>query len=105
MQKMRDLLIHWNNQFPFDRVYRQKHNIAFGSEEHRRVNQIDVYNDILEDKLFDKFCENLVERRKMEEAYKKDGILNQEANKALEQSLEDVFDNMDITELNSNKDG
>ncbi len=105
MQDLKNLLIYWNNKFPFDRVYRQKHGIAFGSEEHRRVNQIDVYNDALEDRLFTEFYEEQAERKRLQEAYAKDGILNKEASKALEESLEEVFDNIDVTKLNEDQDG
>lgn len=105
MQEIKQLLIYWNNTFPFDRVYRQKHNIAFGSKEHREINQIDVCYDILEDKLFEKFYEEQLEKKGLKEAYAKDGILNKESTIALEESLEDVFDSLDVTKLNESNDG
>lgn len=101
---MKQLLIQWNNSFPLDRVYRQKYKIPFGSEEHRRINQIDVYYDWLEDKLFQDYHQELLEDAERKEAYEKDGILNKEAEKEIEEGLEDVFDSLDVTQLNEKQE-
>ena len=67
-------LIEWNNRFPRDRAYRKKHGIAFGSKEHRELNQIDIYLDNVEDKLFEKLISTYQDEKNDQDAYRKDGI-------------------------------
>jgi len=105
MLNLRQTIVLWNNTFPYDRVYRQKHNIAFGSEEHRKVNQIDVYLDSLEDRMFKELLDEVAEEKQLAEAYKKNGILREECVQAIESELEDIFDNLDVGKLNNETDG
>jgi hypothetical protein len=46
-------IIVWNNRFPIDRWYRQKHNIAFNSSIHRESNFLDQLFEYREDELFE----------------------------------------------------
>ena len=55
-------IITWNVRFKRDREYRKKYNIPFGSREHLESNQIDMYLDLLEDKLFEKAKSNYLEK-------------------------------------------
>lgn len=68
-----ELMIKWANMFPYDRIYRKKYNIAFGSQEHRKINQIDVYLDALEDTLYDKHIKQHLDEKEALETYKKTG--------------------------------
>ena len=45
----------WNNNYPIDRWYRQKYNIAFGSPEHRVLSFIDMYIEWKEEQIFNEF--------------------------------------------------
>lgn len=47
-------IIKWNNNFPIDRWWRQKHNIAFMSPEHRQVSFIHQLIEFREDVLYNK---------------------------------------------------
>lgn len=49
----RQLIVWWNNLFPFDRTYRNKYKIGFNSPEHRSLNPFDMKLDLLEDAFFD----------------------------------------------------
>lgn len=104
MQSARDFLIDWNNQFPFDRLYRQKYNIGFGSKEHRELCQIDIYHDILEDKLFEEYIEERGEIMEMERAYASGKLTKENAKSSVDEKLEDVFDNIDVNEFNQEED-
>ena len=104
MLQLKQLLIVWNNTFPYDKLYRQKYNIPFGSEEHRKTNQIDIYLDILEDKLFEKYREEYTENKKLKEDYKKDGLMNKNIADVTEEEFNDIFDQVDLTQFNTKED-
>ena len=74
MQKivtLRNDLIDWNNTFPLDRLYRQKHNVLYNSANHRRLWQVDIYLDWLESELFKEYETDFLESEKKAEQYKK----------------------------------
>lgn len=53
--EIRDEIISWNINFPIDRIWRKKYNIAFNSHCHREVSFLDQLFDIEEDNLFEEF--------------------------------------------------
>ena len=71
IDKLRSQLIDWNNSFPLDRIYRQKHNILFNSDDHRRLCQVDIYLDWLESELFKEYEADFIQGEKRAELYKK----------------------------------
>lgn len=95
---MKDLIIKWNNLFPFDRYFRKKYNIAFGSPEHRALNQIDMYIDIMEDKFFNKYFKEIEEKQKDRKDYEKTGNFLKDR-KEDDQFVSDLFDDLDIEKL------
>jgi len=70
---MEDLILEWNMRFPYDRKWRKKYNVPFGSEKHLQMSQIDIYFDLKEDKVFDKYEKKYSELDKNREEYKKTG--------------------------------
>ena len=46
------LIFEWNMTCPVDRWWRKKHNVAFGSPQHRASSFINQYFEYLEDKMF-----------------------------------------------------
>ena len=58
-KEIRDKIVHWNINFPTDRIWREKHNIAFNSKEHRETSFLDQLFEIEEDNFFKElFAEN-----------------------------------------------
>lgn len=55
-KSIRDNIIKWNIDFPVDRIWRKKHNLAFNSSGHREVSFLDMLFDIEEDKLFEELA-------------------------------------------------
>lgn len=86
MNSPKDYLIWWNNNFPLDRVFREKYKIPFGSKQHLEHCQIDMLYDLLEDKLFSDFMEEQVKEKIDLENYKKGEIFKQSS-----EDLEDRF--------------
>lgn len=52
-----DFINRWHSQFILDYWWRRKHNIAFGSEEHRKMNFIDMYIEYKEEEKIKKLQE------------------------------------------------
>lgn len=82
-------IISWNTLFKWDRVWRKKYNIPFGSEAHLKANPIDIYLDIREDIYFNKAQQKYMQSLKDFEDYQKTGnflkeeILSEEEEDAL----------------------
>ncbi len=70
---LKDFLIKWNLKFKYDRQWRKKYSIAFGSEQHLKMSQIDIYNDLLEDRMFKKLEKDYIKAKEEEVEYKKTG--------------------------------
>ena len=63
----------WNVRFKYDRRWRKKYNISFGSKEHLEANQVDIFIDLLEDRMFEKAKVEYLENKKREEEYRQTG--------------------------------
>ena len=95
----KSFLIQWNTKYIFDRHHRKKYGIAFNSFEHREINQIDIYLEFLEDRLFSKFQNEYEEKKKELDDYKKTGSFLKEQ-KMDEKLISDYFDNIDLSQFN-----
>lgn len=71
-------LIDWNLRFRYDRRWRIKHNIAFNSKAHRESNQIDIWFEMREDRLFEKLEKEYVEQQIEQAELKKKGKMVKE---------------------------
>lgn len=94
-----ELMIKWANMFPYDRIYRKKYNIAFGSQEHRQINQIDVYLDALEDTLYNKHIKLHLDEKEALETYKKTGEWLK-FKQLPEKEFDQLFDSINIEDWN-----
>jgi endonuclease III len=52
-------ILKWNNMFPIDRWWRQKHKVPFMSEQHKNIRFTDQLFEYKEDKFFDEYIEKL----------------------------------------------
>lgn len=92
-------LIIWNNKFPYDKLYRKKYNIAFNSSQHRETNQIDVFFDIYENKMYNKYIESYKDEKMSLKVYNETGQFLKE-HKLSDIQVSDLFDKIDITKFN-----
>lgn len=86
-------IISWNNKFVYDRLYRQKYNIAFNSQQHRSLSPLDMFIDIMEDKLIEKYFKEREKQELLLKEYKETGefLVDLDANLTQEQK-DDMFD-------------
>lgn len=71
--KIKEFIFNWNNAFPLDRIYREKYKIPFNSKKHRKLCQIDIVIDLLEDILFREHLQKQVELQKQIQQYQESG--------------------------------
>lgn len=95
----KDFVVKWNNTFVYDKWYRMKYNIPFNSEHHRQQSQIDIYFEYLEEVLYKESLDKRESLNKDKEELKKGNWIKE---KATDKVMLDVFENLDISQLNSN---
>lgn len=78
VEKLEQFILEWNARFKYDRLWRKKYNIPFGSKKHLEANQIDIYLDILEDKLADKIKLELEQKEIARQDFEKTGKILKE---------------------------
>jgi len=67
--ELKDLILRWNKEYPFDYVWRKKYNVAFNSPQHREMNFIDIKFDILEEQLIIESIEIVKKQKENKENY------------------------------------
>lgn len=97
VSQLRLEIIRWNNRFPLDRIWRQKHNVAFGSEEHRAVSQLDIYLEWLEDELYKEAEQRAQDSIKREKEFEK-GIWLRDTTTTEDDDLA-LFDKISVSEI------
>lgn len=58
MRKLSDIekkIVDWQSRFPCDRWWREKHNVAFMSREHKEISFLDQLFEFTEDNLVEEF--------------------------------------------------
>lgn len=51
-KRLRQFIENWNNLYPIDRWWREKHRVAFGSKQHREQSMLDMRLEYEEDFVF-----------------------------------------------------
>jgi hypothetical protein len=97
IDQLRSQIIDWSNRFPLDGSFRKKYNIAFGSEEHRKINQIDVYLEWLEEKLHSEFLEKAKQEIEDEKEFRKGNWLKDSQSDAEDEIL---FSKLNVSSIN-----
>lgn len=97
--ELRSFIIEWNNNYPLDRQFRTKYNIAFNSETHRKINQLDILSEYIENKLIEEYEIKIEKEQKQKQQFQK-GIWLSEKEVTTEDTL-DLFDRIDISSIGS----
>lgn len=99
LSNLRKNVIEWNNRYPLDRLYRKQHNIGFGSSEHRVINQIDIYFEWLEDRLYEEAIEKAQVELKEEKDLEKGIWLKRREDKISSEEEMDLFNKIDTSKM------
>lgn len=67
---LREFVLDWDNTWRYDYWWRQKHNVAFNSEEHRAARQEDIAFEYIENKLAQEAIEDLKQEEEREKMRK-----------------------------------
>ena len=86
-----DFVNRWHSGFILDYWWRRKHNVAFGSPEHRRMNFIDMYIEYREDEKI---------RRLHEQEYQIDDVSGVEVS---QKEIDEDYENLDLKEFDNAK--
>jgi len=98
----REQLLEWNHRFPCDRYIRKKYNIPLFSPQHLDMNQLDITMEYLEDRMFDEFQEQANSQIQRDKEYQK-GILLHVVEEKDTTDSDELFDNLDLSKLNTNQ--
>ncbi|HPI19232.1 MAG TPA: hypothetical protein PKY56_02580 [Candidatus Kapabacteria bacterium] len=97
-ENLKEFIIQWNNIYPIDRWWREKHKIAFNSPAHRSMSFIDMRIEYEEDMLFSKM--NSMCMRKYEPGTG-DWLVKRREHLSQEQ-INKMFDDIDLSKFNKN---
>jgi len=100
-ESLEDFVYNWNNNFPIDRWWRQKHQIPFNSPVHRDSCFIDMYFEFLEDRLWEKVVKS-GEKERDEDRYIPGRRDLFKKVRLTQEEIDDQFDKIDISKLNEN---
>ncbi len=94
----KEFIIWWNNSFPYDRHYRKKYNIGFGSPEHRAMCQLDIKLGVLEVLLFEEH-EAELELIELEKELFESGKIIKKGGYISREEADIMFDNLDLSKI------
>jgi hypothetical protein len=106
LKDLKKFIINWNNQFPIDRWFRQKYNISFGSDEHRKVNLLEMLIEYEEDSLFRVLPAKLRQQEEHYKDYLETNIFLKKQSTVqdvyTDEEVDTLFNSIDLKELNKN---
>jgi len=92
---IKEFILRWNVTYPIDRWWREKHNVAFNSPEHRVVSFLDMYIEWCEDQ----FYKETIDKEMKNREYKRGDWLNEQKEvRSIEDDIRD-FESMDLSKL------
>lgn len=93
----RDFIIEWNNKFRYDYWWRKKYKVAFNSEEHRAMSQIDIRFDYEEEMIMREERANYLRLQREKKFLEKTGKWLK-TRKMTEEQAQAIFDRIDISD-------
>lgn len=90
--EIRGFVIKWNNDFPIDRWWREKHNVAFGSKFHKEVDFIQMFLEYEEDLMVSNLSNSNTEETS--------DFFSDQGKKLSTKQIDEAFDEFDFNDLN-----
>jgi hypothetical protein len=93
-----EVIAKWNSQWRYDFWWRTRYEVAFGSPEHRAANQVDIYFEYVENRMYQEAVEKFKVDEEKQKKFKETGIwLNPD-----EKVTDDAWDKLDLSLLSKN---
>jgi len=93
-----EFITRWNNIYRYDYWWRQKHNVAFNSEQHRQVSPIDIAFEYFENSLANQTLQQFNDDKDKQKVIKKTGQWIK-VNEQQKQREKELIDNLDLSQL------
>lgn len=104
---LRDLIIWWDNLFPFDYWWRNKHKIPFNSPYHRETNPIDIKFEYEEERWLEYYNKVRKLKKKDREDYAITGKWLRRSfikeGKLTEEEFDAIYRNLDLSQFDDIK--
>jgi hypothetical protein len=100
LENLRKFIIEWNNLYPIDKWWRNKYNIPFNSEKHLSANQLDIFMEYMENKIYKEYEDSVISDMKKISRFEKEGWISESD---IKNNKEDgLFEKIDINIDNIN---
>lgn len=105
-----EFIVKWNMDYPWDRMWRAKYGISFGSRAHREMNLLDMFIELREGKVLEELERKHKEELEYQELktvnetlYEKNLIGNQAPKRGIEMTQKEIdqaYENLDLSKFN-----
>lgn len=102
-REVHNFIINWNQKWPIDFWWRKKYKIAFGSEEHRQANFIQMYYEYYEEVTMKKWYYDNDEDDDVKDDVPKDAEKSGINKKMSQKEIDVDFDSIDLSRYNTVK--
>lgn len=101
--ELRKFIVNWDNNFPIDFLWRQKHGIRFGSEEHKKADFITMVIEFEEAKFVSEMIKAKQDRIEEAENGAIPGLerLKHREQKMSKKEVDDEYDSIDLNQYNN----
>lgn len=102
---IKQAIVRWNNMYPIDRWWRNKHKVPLNSQQHRSMRMVDMKMEWEEDVLYNKITKSTDSNKKYTPG-RGDWLKKREINQQMDSDqVDDLFDNVDINHIQQQEDG
>lgn len=105
-----DFIINWNLNHPWDRIWREKYGVSFGSKQHREMNLLDMFIDLRENKVMKKLEDDHLKAIEEEEIqvinetiYEQSLTGNQASKRGIQMTKNEIdlaYENLNLSDFN-----
>lgn len=94
-------ILTWTNNNPLDKLWREKHNIAFNSERHRSVKIIDLIIELAQVNVVNRITSSYQQKQKYVPNRGEFFKFTSKSSSLSQEEIEDAFNNIDIDAIES----
>lgn len=92
-----EFIVRWNNSNRYDFWWRQKHNVAFGSEQHRQADPLDIVFEYFENLMANQTLQDMNDDKERKKLIKSGQWIK--VSEEQKQRERELIDNLDLSQL------